>query len=200
MIALLKGELAYKSIDHVIVDVNGVGYRLFVPLSTFYALPDHGLVQLFVHTHVREDALFLYGFLTLDEKELFAVLIGISGVGPKLAVNILSHIPVADLKIAIVHGDIKRLSALPGIGKKTAERLVLELRDKLSVAPESLSRTGHSTQAMDSRSDPLGDVVSALVNLGYKENQARKILESMEIAPDAAMEDILKGALRVLVR
>jgi len=200
MIALVNGELAYKSIGHVIVDVNGVGYRLFIPLSTYYSLPDNGPVQLFVHTHVREDALLLYGFLTLDEKDLFAILIGISGVGPKLAVNILSHIPVADLKIAIVQGDIKRLSALPGIGKKTAERLVLELKDKFTVSPESLAATGTSSQAVGSRPDPLGDVVSALVNLGYKETQARKILESMEIAPDAAMEDILKGALKVLVR
>ena len=126
MIALVRGTLAYKSIDHVIIDVGGVGYRLSIPLSTFYSLPETGEVSLFTHTHVREDALLLFGFLSIEEKELFIILIGISGVGPKLAVNILSHIPTGELKRAIAEGDIKRLSGLPGIGKKTAERLVLE--------------------------------------------------------------------------
>ncbi len=198
MIALVKGELVYKSVDHVIVDVGGVGYRLIIPLSTFYSLPETGVVQLFVHTHVREDALQLYGFLGIDEKELFATLIGISGVGPKLAVNILSHIPVADLKLAIAGGDVKRLSSLPGIGKKTAERLVLELRDKIDTSGLQPANAGEAPVARASAS--LEDVISALVNLGYKETQARRILESMEIAPDAPMETILKGALKVLVK
>lgn len=200
MIALVKGELAYKSIDHVIIDVNGVGYRLFIPLSTFYSLPEDGPVKLFVHTHVREDALQLYGFLTPEERELFATLIGISGVGPKLAVNILSHIPVAELKAAIVNSDVKRLSALPGIGRKTAERLVLELKDKLTLPQGLNAATGGPGRIAVSGSDPFADVVSALVNLGYKEAQARKILGNMELAPDTPMEEILKGALRVLVR
>ena len=199
MIALIKGELAYKSIDHVILDVNGVGYRLFIPLSTFYKLPDSGRIQLFVHTHVREDALHLFGFLSTDEKQLFALLISISGIGPRLAINILSHIPAADLQAAIAGGDVKRLSALPGIGKKTAERLVLELQDKIGDA-ELSQPPGKPSPAGSGKTQSLDDVVSALVNLGYKENQARKILENMEIAPDTPMEDILKGALRVLVR
>lgn len=200
MIALIRGELAYKSVDHVIVDVSGVGYRLFVPLSTFYSLPDHGQVRLLVHTHVREDALLLYGFLTAAEQETFALLIGISGVGPKLAINVLSHIPVADLHVAVLSGDIKRLAGLPGIGKKTAERLVLELKDK--VAPLRDRATGQplSFPVASSSADALSDVVSALVNLGYKEQQARKTLETLEIAPGTSMEDILKGALKVLVR
>ncbi len=199
MIALVKGELAYKSVDHVIVDVGGVGYRLFIPLSTFYSLPETGPVQLFVHTHVREDALNLYGFLAVDEKELFATLIGISGIGPKLAVNILSHIPVTDLKLAIAGGDIKRLSALPGIGKKTAERLVLELKDKMGDT-SGLVPTAPGGSPTTAASASLEDVISALVNLGYKEPQARKILENMEIAPEASMEMILKSALKVLVK
>lgn len=200
MIALVKGELAYKSVDHVILDVGGVGYRLFIPLSTFYSLPDSGQVQLFVHTHVREDALHLYGFLSTEEKQLFALLISISGIGPKLAINILSHIPAADLQTAIAEGDVKRLSALPGIGKKTAERLVLELQDKVDAAGLAQQPGGPSAAVSSRRTQPLDDVVSALVNLGYKENQARKILENMEISPDAPMEDILKGALKVLVK
>lgn len=200
MIALVRGEVATKSIDHIVVDVGGVGYRLFIPLSTFYSLPDDGQVKLFVHTHVREDTLQLYGFSTVEEKELFVTLIGISGVGPKLAVNVLSHIPVTELKTAIVNGDVKRLSSLPGIGKKTAERLVLELKDKVSLATGQPQQADGAAWTRELRSDPLSDVVSALVNLGYKETQARKILASMEVAPDTPMEEILKGALKVLVR
>jgi len=201
MIALLRGELAYKSADHVILDTGGVGYRLFIPLSTFYALPDTGQVRLLVHTHVREDALLLFGFATPAEREMFATLIGISGIGPKLALNILSHIPVADLQGAVLTGDIKRLSALPGIGKKTAERLVLELKDKLGPAtPVTAGQVPLAAQPGRAPADPLADVLSALVNLGYKEPQARKVLEAIEIAGEASMETILKGALKVLAR
>jgi Holliday junction DNA helicase RuvA len=200
MIALVRGNLVYKSIDHVVIDVGGVGYRLFIPLSTFYALPETGEASLYTHTHVREDALLLYGFLTLEEKDLFVVLIGISGIGPKLAINILSHIPAADLKNAIAAGDVKRLSGLPGIGKKTAERLVLELKDKIGPADMPATAAGTSPLAGQSSGVLINDVISALVNLGYKENQARKVLESMELAPDVPMEDALKGALKVLVR
>jgi len=198
MIALLRGTLAYKSSDHVIIDVGGVGYRLFIPLSTFYSLPETGDVSLFTHTHVREDALLLYGFLSMEEKELFGILISISGIGPKLAVNILSHIPAKDLKRAIASGDIKRLSSLPGIGKKTAERLVLELKDK--VGPIHDLPEADDVQSNTSGGDISNDVISALINLGYKENQARKVLESMELAPDLTMEEALKGALKVLIR
>ncbi|MBE0574331.1 MAG: Holliday junction branch migration protein RuvA [Desulfuromonadales bacterium] len=200
MIALVRGTMAYKSTDHVIIDVGGVGYRLSIPLSTFYSLPETGEVSLFTHTHVREDALLLYGFLTLEEKNLFVILIGISGVGPKLAVNILSHIPAGDLKRAIAAGDIKRLSGLPGIGKKTAERLVLELKDKVGaaggfpVSPETINAAGTMNSILSD------DVISALVNLGYKENLARKVLESMELTPGLTMEETLKGALKVLIR
>jgi Holliday junction DNA helicase RuvA len=201
MIALLRGELAYKSVDHVIIDTGGVGYRLFIPLSTFYALPDTGEVRLLVHTHVREDALLLFGFFTSAEKEMFATLIGISGIGPKLALNILSHIPVPELQAAVLAGDLKRLSALPGIGKKTAERLILELKDKIGPIASSVAgqapMTAHSGRAP---ADPLTDVLSALVNLGYKDTQARKVLETMEVTAEASMEAILKGALKILAR
>ena len=200
MIALIRGNLAYKSIDHVIIDVGGVGYRLLIPLSTFYSLPDTGEVSFYTYTHVREDALLLYGFSSLEEKDLFVILIAISGIGPKAAVNILSHIPVPDLKAAIVSEDVKRLSGLPGIGKKTAERLVLELKDKIgTVAPESDIKLATSLQKQPA-DDLFHDVISALVNLGYKETQARKVLENMELTANVTMEDALKGALKVLVR
>jgi len=200
MIALVRGTLAYKSIDHVIIDVGGVGYRLSIPLSTFYSLPESGEVSLFTHTHVREDALLLYGFLTLEEKDLFVILIGISGVGPKLAINILSHIPAGELKRAIAAGDIKRLSGLPGIGKKTAERLVLELKDKVVPTGGFPASSEKTTVAGIKASILNDDVISALVNLGYKENLARKVLESMELAPGLTMEETLKGALKILLR
>lgn len=197
MIALIRGTLVYKSIDHVIIDVGGVGYQLYIPLSTFYSLPDTGEISLFTHTHVREDALLLYGFLGLEEKEMFVILIGISGVGPKLAVNILSHIPTEELKRAIAESDIKRLSGLPGIGKKTAERLVLELKDK--VGPLSELPSSSDPMTMDATTSTLsGDVISALINLGYKENLARKAVEKINLTPDVTMEKALKGALKIL--
>ncbi|WP_305042572.1 Holliday junction branch migration protein RuvA [Geoalkalibacter sp.] len=199
MIALLTGKLAYKSLDHVIVDVGGVGYRVTVPLSTFYKLPDEGVVQLRIHTSVKEDAIALYGFLTNAEKEMFALLLGVSGVGPKLAVNILSNIEAADLRAALARADIRRLSAVPGIGKKTAERLSLELKDKVQrLAP--LAADAQPPQDAEAHADSLDDVLSALVNLGYKDVQARKVLESLEIAPGAGLEDILKGALKILMK
>lgn len=199
MIALLCGQIAYKSIDHVILDVGGVGYRLQIPLSSYYALPEQGTARLHVHTHVREDAIHLFGFLTPEEKELFLLLISISGIGPKLGLNILSHMPIDGLCRALGHGDVKSLSALPGIGKKTAERLVLELRDKIDriagtvPAAPAAAPTAAGSAAFD-------DALSALVNLGYKEAQARKALEAMDARPGAALEEILKGALKILVR
>jgi len=198
MIARLRGDLIYKALDHVVLDTAGVGYRLFIPLSTFYALPDSGEVALHVHTHVKEDALQLYGFLELDEKLMFSLLIGVSGVGPKLAVNILSNIPARDLQQALANGDAKRLSAVPGIGKKTAERLILELKDKVeAVSPGDVAQTATAGNA---KNLPHDDALSALVNLGYKENLARKALEALETPPEASLEEILKGALKLLVR
>lgn len=201
MIALLSGEIAFKSIDHLILDVGGVGYRLLIPLSTFYALPEQGQVRLQVYTHVREDAIQLYGFLSAEEKEMFILLLGVSGIGPKLAVNILSHIPAQGLKDALAGGDVKRLATLPGIGKKTAERLVLELKEKVQKLGLPLPAPGAAAGSPPvGAPDTLEDILSALVNLGYKENQARKVLEAMEVPPGASLEEVLKGALKVLVK
>jgi Holliday junction DNA helicase RuvA len=196
MIALLQGEVAYKSIDHVILDVNGVGYRLLIPLSSFYSLPENGPARFFVHTHVREDAIHLFGFLTAEEKEIFGILISVSGIGPKVAINILSHIPAAELTTAIASGDTKRLSSLPGIGKKTAERLVLELKDKVSQV--AVPADENSQTPITQRHDSLDDLISALVNLGYKENLAKKAVESLELSPDVSFEDALKNALKLI--
>ena len=198
MIALLSGQIAYKSIDHIILDVGGVGYRLQIPLSSYYILPEQGAARFFVHTHVREDAIQLFGFLTAAEKEFFLLLTSISGIGPKLGLNILSHMPVDGLRDALASGDVKRLATLPGIGKKTAERLVLELKDKVGRIAAAPSPT--VAPAAAGGGDAFDDALSALLNLGYKEAQARKVLEALEVPRGAALETILKGALRVLVR
>lgn len=201
MIAQLTGEIAYRSIDHLVLDVGGVGYRLMIPLSTFYSLPEQGRISLQVHTHVKEDALQLFGFLTREEKQLFCLLLSVSGVGPKLALNILSNLPADQLQSALVEGDVNRLNNVPGIGRKTAERLVLELQEKarktFSGAPPS-SRPGAGLSAPAGAS--IDDALSALVNLGYKEPLARKALNALAPADEASVEEILKGALRLLVK
>lgn len=199
MIAQLTGELAQRNPEQVIINVGGVGYRLQIPLSTFYALPETGQVQLHVHTHVKEDAINLFGFLSEAEKKLFVILISVSGVGPKLAITILSHIPTDELALALSQGDVLRLTAIPGIGKKSAERLVLELQDKAAAfAVDGIVPKSDSCQA-DSDSSRQ-DALSALVNLGYKEALARKVLRSFKITPGTPLEEVLKAALKILVK
>ena len=197
MIALLTGELAQRHADGVIVDVGGVGYRVQIPLSTFYALPEQGKVRLHIHTHVKEDAINLFGFLSAREKDFFALLISVSGVGPKLAINILSHMPATELAAALCEGDIARLTGIPGIGKKSAERLVLELQDKAAGFTGGALPVAASTSTPQT-TDLRDDALSALVNLGYKENLARKAVKSLDIAPTATLEEMLKQALQVL--
>ncbi len=197
MIALLTGQLAYRSPEQIIIDVAGVGYRLQIPLSTFYTLPEEGKVQLQVHTHVKEDAISLYGFASSIEKDLFTLLISVSGVGPKLAITILSHIPSKDLALALSQGDIPRLVAIPGIGKKSAERLILELQDKATAYAVAAAIT--PTKGALSKDENLHqDALSALVNLGYKETLAKRALINLPVTPGSSLEDILKAALQVL--
>jgi Holliday junction DNA helicase RuvA len=202
MIAMLTGQLVSKGTDQVIIEVaGGIGYRVLIPLSTFYSLPDEGTVKLHIHTHVREDALLLYGFLTTDERALFILLLSVAGVGPKLALNILSHASPRDLRQAIAGSDVKRLATLPGIGKKSAERLVLELKEKinkLDLSYDLLDRGQNLTNAP--ASDQSEDALSALLNLGYKEAQARKALAAIVIVPETPLEEILKSALKSLMR
>ena len=161
MIALLRGTLIEKHPNQAILDVGGVGYDVIVPISTFSKLPDAGgKITLHIHTHVREDTISLYGFLTQDERNLFEKLIGVSGIGPGLAVKVLSGMPAGDLLNAIRRNELERLVRIPGVGKKTAERMVLELRDKLP-AP-----AGEDATALPSLSQLDEDVLSALSNLG----------------------------------
>ena len=198
MIALLTGTIAYKTPDHIILDVNGVGYRVMIPFSTYYELPEEGTVSLHIHTSVREDAIQLYGFRTRLEKTFFQLLISVSGVGPKLARDILSNIQPAALSQALMLSDIHKLSTIPGIGKKTAERLILELKDK--VGKLDISSLPASEARGIPAEDVIGDVTSALMNLGYKEPQVRKALGGLDASSGAGVEELLKQALKILMK
>jgi Holliday junction DNA helicase RuvA len=199
MIALLTGKIAHKSPEYIILDVNGVGYRVQIPFSTYYELPEGGAqISLNIYTHVKEDAISLYGFRTADEKIFFQLLISVSGIGPKLAKDILSNIQVKELASAIVRGDLARLSAVPGIGKKTAERLVLELKDKVQKLEFVGSSAGGEYLAPTPGIEE--DVASALINLGYKEAVVRKALAELRVSPDDSMEQVLKQALKLLMK
>jgi len=199
MIALLTGTIAHKSPEFIILNVQGVGYRVQIPFSTYYDLPDTGKeISLNIYTHVKEDAINLYGFRSMAEKNCFQLLISVSGIGPKLGKDILSNIQVNDLSRAISHGDLARLSAIPGIGRKTAERMVVELRSKvakLETFEPTPERAGSA--ALTAMTD---DVASALVNLGYKETVVKKVLAELDIPAEASMEDILKKALKQLMK
>lgn len=210
MIAQLQGTLSDKGLDSVVLDVGGVGFHVFVSLTTLQALPPAGhAARLFTYLLVREDALNLYGFATLDEKHVFERCLSVSGVGPKLALAALSGLGPQDLADAIVRGEVARLQRIPGIGKKTAERLVMELRDKFH-RPSSSSRPdgkgGVVSGKVGAGGAVFGDVVSALTNLGYKPTDAERAVEKVthEFAAGSAtmpsLEDVLRLSLRALQR
>jgi Holliday junction DNA helicase RuvA len=186
MIAQLRGVLLEKHPNQAIVETGGVGYDVTIPVSTFTHLPEAGAeVRLRIHTHVREDALALYGFLTQDEKALFEKLIGVSGIGPTLAVKILSGLAAPDLIDYIRRGEVDRLVRIPGIGKKTAERMVLELRDKL---PAATGAGADSTPAADALSPVDQDVLSALLNLGCARPAAEAAVRKAKAGGGGMME------------
>ncbi len=197
MIAHLRGTVLEKHPNRVVIDVSGVGYDVAVPLSTFYGLADAGReASLRVHTHVREDAIALFGFATALELELFERLIGISGIGPKVALAVLSGIEPAELVGAVERGDLARLTAIPGVGKKTAERIVLELKDRLpKVAVAAASNV------VSEGSGLRDDLLSALINLGYHRPLAEKaVAAALDAAPDGSFEATLRQALRELAK
>ncbi len=198
MIGFLEGMLRAKSPDYVIVDVHGVGYHVHVPLSTFCDLPELGQpVELNIHTHVREDAIQLYGFRTIAEKEMFLLLTGVNGVGPKLAMVVLSGISPDDLRQVVVRQDYLRLKNIPGVGKKIADRIVLELRDK--VQGKTKEKTGPDQSFLEA-GNGFQDAFSALVNLGYRPAEAEKALKTVReaLGENPPLKDILKGALKAL--
>jgi Holliday junction DNA helicase RuvA len=198
VIAYLRGRLSAKQPNRIVIDVNGVGYDVSVPLSTFYGLGDEGSeVALRIHTHVREDALALYGFATALELVLFERLIGISGIGPKLALAVMSGIEPSELVRAIEQSDIARLTAIPGVGKKTSERIVVELKDRLPRLRPEVAAAGDAIEPSALRDD----VLSALVNLGYHRPLSEKAVDAaVKATPDGTFERTLKHALRELAR
>ena len=200
MIALLTGKIAYKGISNVVVDAQGVGYRVFIPLGTFYALPEAGqTITLHIHTSVKEDAIHLFGFYTLEERELFQLMISVSGIGPKVAMNILSGISSAELLEAISGGNLTRLTAIPGIGRKMAERLILELKEKVmkKMAVDAIPAADAKQKQAELMRE---DVLSALMNLGYKTGAARDAMEkaARDLEGEPAMDQLLKRALKIL--
>jgi holliday junction DNA helicase RuvA len=199
VIAYLRGRIIDKQPNRIVIDVNGVGYDVFVPLSTFYGLGDPGSeTALRIHTHVREDALALYGFATSLELTLFERLIGVSGIGPKLALAVLSGIEPRELVRAIEQSDVERLTRIPGVGKKTSERIVIELKDRLPRVQPDVAEAAADRQAPSMLRD---DVLSALVNLGYHRPLSEKAVDAaVKAVPDGSFERTLKHALRELAR
>jgi Holliday junction DNA helicase RuvA len=199
MIGHLRGTLVEKTPSRLIVDVGGVGYEVLVPLSTFYALGEAGApVTLRTHTHVREDVLALYGFITRLEQDLFERLIAINGVGPKLALAVLSGIEPGELIRAVRLHDVARLTAIPGVGKKTAERIGLELKDRLPVSLQAVDPAPAASSPEDQLRD---DLLSALINLGYQRAVSEKAVEKvLQERPEGRFEDALKAVLRALMK
>lgn len=198
MIAWLQGRLVEKSPTRLILDVRGVGYDVAVPVSTFYAVGEPGVeVTLRIHTHVREDALALFGFLSTFELEVFERLIATSGIGPKLALAVLSGIEAGDLVQAVQRGDVARLTRIPGVGKKTAERICLELKDRLPTAVP-----GGAVPAAPPAADALrDDLVSALLNLGYHRSAVDKVLDRhVDDSNPPPFEAALRAVLKDLAR
>jgi Holliday junction DNA helicase RuvA len=200
MIAKLTGALVTKAVDHVVLDVRDVGYRVFIPLSTYYDLPElNAAVSLLVHTYVREDSFQLFGFLTVDERDLFEALLRVTKVGPKLALAMLSGMSANDLRQAVSAGDVQRLSTVPGVGRKTAERIVLELRERFAKGrPELISGLAPRGNGQH----VISDAVMALQNLGYAravaERAIRQVLHTTDAAQAPALKELVRDALRFL--
>jgi Holliday junction DNA helicase RuvA len=200
MIARISGTLIEKSVSHIVIDTHGIGYRIFVPLTTFHELPEAGAtVALHTYTNVKQDAIHLFGFYSVEEKDVFELMIAVTGIGPKLAINILSGIAARDLMEAISHGNIGRLVGIPGVGRKTAERMVLELKDKLVKLLND--KSGRQVGSLIKETDLLQeDAISALVNLGYKSNAVRDVLDKVIQSSDEklTLDVLLKKALKQL--
>jgi len=195
VIARLSGLVAERGADHAVIDVGGVGYRVFLSQASLARLPGAGeKVSLRVHTHVREDALALFGFATEEEEAVFHELVGVKNVGPRAAQNILSGIEARDLARAVADGDVARLTKVPGVGKKTAERLVVELREKLL----TLARAAVPAGAGRGAGGPIDQLAQALVGLGYKAPQAEQAAEALREKADRPLDELLREALKLL--
>jgi Holliday junction DNA helicase RuvA len=200
MIARITGMLVYKSVAHVVIDTQGVGYRVFIPLTTYYELPEAGqTVTLDIYTSVREDAINLFGFHSSDIRDLFQLMLSVTGIGPKLALNILSGISADNLVAAVSEGNLHQLVGIPGVGRKTAERMILELKDKMALfGTGELARRERPGMSADEKIRE--DALSALVNLGYKDRIAKDVIRGIiHQSPGAlTLDEILKRSLKIL--
>ena len=196
MIGQIKGKIVNKKPTQSLIDVNGIGYIVNTSINTFEKIPDLGeMVSLFTYLSVREDSLTLFGFFTLSEKEIFEILIGVNGVGPKLAQNILSGITSNEFKEAVMSNNISRLIAIPGVGRKTAERMIIELRDKIIKVTESGSKEKSETYSIRE------DAVAAMVGLGYNYKTADKLVRDLLVQnPSLSLEDLIKESLKNLTK
>ncbi|MBI5300141.1 MAG: Holliday junction branch migration protein RuvA [Deltaproteobacteria bacterium] len=193
MIAHLKGVIHSKSTNQVVVEVNGVGYQIFVSLNTFYELPPEGFeISLYIYSHIREDQFTLFGFLNIDEKNLFQQLLKVTGIGPKLALTLLSGLSAHEIGTAIANGDVMKLKAIPGIGQKTAERIILDLKGKIIPGTPALKRTNAS--------ETYDEALSALTHLGYTAQQAEKALEKIEWNAGVPLKEAIKQGLKNLAK
>jgi len=193
MIGYLRGKIIFKKPTKIIIDVGGVGYLVNISINTFEKIADREEVSLFTYLNVKDDALDLYGFYSIAEKEMFELLISVSGIGPKTAQSILSGIQIEDLKEALKTANISRIISVPGIGRKTAERMMVELRDKVESLAESVDGALSGTSSLRS------DAVAALVNLGYNQKIAERAVRSVtDKKPDISIEELVKEALTVL--
>ena len=198
MYAYIKGELAEVNLDHVVIETGGIGYQVFIPGQTFEYLPAVGEeLKVYTYLYLREDAMILYGFLTKDDLELFKLLISVSGIGPKGGLAILSTLSADDLRFAVLSGDAKAISKAPGVGGKTAQRVILELKDKMSLEDAFEKKTAHE-QAQPSSGNSLvkNDAVMALTALGYSSTESLKAVSAVEITENMDVEDVLKAALK----
>lgn len=201
MIAFLTGRLAFKAPTHLTLDVQGVGYEVHIPLSTYYALPNlDEIAALNIHTHLREDAIQLFGFLSQSEKDAFLLLTTVSGIGPKLALGVLSGLPLLDLIRAIQSEDVDKLATIPGIGKKTAARIALELKEKVVKIHSGLSPATIEEPAVPA--GPYEDALSALVNLGYRPQDVKDALKRVSKTGEshAGLKELIREGLKELAR
>lgn len=200
MYAYIKGELAEINTDHIVIEAGGIGYQVFISLQTFDYLPSVGEdLKIYTYLYLREDAMILYGFLTKDDLELFKLLISVRGIGPKGGLAILSTLEADDLRFAILSGDAKAISKAPGVGGKTAQRVILELKDKLSLEDAFEAKTEHAQKnAAAAGGSVKNDAVMALTALGYSSTESLKAVSAVEITEDMDVEEVLKAALKHL--
>lgn len=200
MYAYIKGELAEINTDHIVIEAGGIGYQVFISLQTFDYLPSVGEnLKIYTYLYLREDAMILYGFLTKDDMELFKLLISVSGIGPKGGLAILSTLEADDLRFAILSGDAKAISKAPGVGGKTAQRVILELKDKLSLEDAFEAKTEHVQKNVAAAGGSVkNDAVMALTALGYSSTESLKAVSAVEITEDMDVEEVLKAALKHL--